>query len=285
MKRTNRKLSWCLIMLFNLCFLVQFSDGQENSKTGMNLRAETVKSEYLLLEPVYLKIQATLPVSYNSSEIKKHLILIVTSAEKSQRFEQLSYNLTQGEPEQLPAISKSGELILLGQTIKTEGKEIARPVEEYNNSEEHIFIQRVAEIFPKPGNYMIQVVLRDFQGNDGLLSNTINISIKEPTDLNKKALNFLSVYEQPLSFSWVWKEKNGVELLERFVNEYENTVYAGYSIYRLALIYYYRGDINKARNEFEKIKSNENKVIADEANKFLGEIKSGKAALQEQKQN
>ena len=108
------------------------------------------------------------------------------------------------------------------------------------------------------------------------MSNAIELQILEPIGTDKEALEFLRKHENPLSFDWVFKDKDGDASLEDFVNRFGNSVYGETAISHLANLYLARNKADKAKVEFEKLKSSKNRILAKEANKALAEIASRK---------
>jgi hypothetical protein len=135
-------------------------------------------------------------------------------------------------------------------------------------------------LFPAPGRYRVQFVIHDSNGGRGQISSdVIEIAVGTPEGINKAAMNFLKNYENPTTFYWAWKEKDGLALLERFINDYSTSVYGESAIRYLGSLYLARGDLDKAAMAFRRIQTSSNNVIAAEALKSLSEIKAAKVPL------
>ncbi len=175
-----------------------------------------------------------------------------------------------GETKEITSMSLSS-----GRPQKLPGK---KPMLQPSQTYEEITVPSItSEIFSDKGKYKLQFFL------NGLASNVIEITITDPTGLNKDAFDFFSQYQGRNSFEWIWTEKNGIVLLEEFVSKYGESVYGEQAIYALGNIYKARDEIEKAQNEFEKIKTSDNKLIANQANKSLQDIKTRKMCLEKDK--
>ncbi len=140
-------------------------------------------------------------------------------------------------------------------------------------------------IFPISGEYQLQFILRSSGSEKTIKSNIINITIEKPTGINKDALDFMKEHQEFFGLSsWTDDGKNSLALLQEFVSKYDQSAYGEPAISALADIYESKNELDKAQIEFEKIKSSKNKLIADEANKALENIKERKACLLRQKQ-
>ncbi|HEX8737110.1 MAG TPA: hypothetical protein VF721_17395 [Pyrinomonadaceae bacterium] len=246
----------CLLVLaiFSLCAFSQSSKAQEKSKDGFErtLKVELEKSKYTLLEPIPAQFKLKIPSTDATPKIVRGISIRINFKGQTREFTGLTSNISMGEPQPLPGRN------IAGQNTNNELKY-------YDYAEEEI-IERAAEFFPEPGNYKIQFFLYGFKG---IASNAIDIIIEEPTGINREALNFLNKYENPLSFQWIFTEKDGIAQLENFVNKYAESVYGEYAIYQLGLTYFNRGKFDKAKIEFEKLRNSKNKIIAGYAENSL----------------
>ena len=253
------------MVIVNLSIFAQISKAQEMSKDGLErtLFVEFGKSKYFLLEPISAKFRLRIPSTDGMRKILKGISIKISIDGKSKVYSSLTTNISQGEPQPLPGASNIGQV--------TSGEL------RYCNYEEEELMNRVGEFFPKSGDYQVQFFLGGVKWID---SNIINLTIEEPREINKEAFDFLSKYENATSFDWVWKEKNGEALLEEFVNKYGESVYGESAISYIGNIYLAKGEFDKAKIEFEKIKSSENSILAKEANKSLADIAQKKVDLQ-----
>jgi hypothetical protein len=138
--------------------------------------------------------------------------------------------------------------------------------------------------FPESGKYKLQFVLHNPGMEKFIESNIIEITIEKPNGINKDALDFMTKHQDFFGLSsWAGDGKNSLVLLEEFVSKYSQSAYGELAISSLADMYKSKNDLSKAQTEFEKIKTSDNKLIADEATKALGEIKARKICLEKTK--
>ena len=118
------------------------------------------------------------------------------------------------------------------------------------------------------------------------------MEVVSPEGLDKNAFNFINGQVKNIRFGstlfgvMLLQEKNGSDLLKMFVDRYGESGYGVYAIDMLGTYYLsYEKDMDKAEAEFEKIKSSENKFIANNACKILKEIEKRKTELESKKPN
>ncbi len=139
----------------------------------------------------------------------------------------------------------------------------------------------VGVFFPEPGNYQLQFVLHSAGGDKTVKSDIIEVTIEEPEGINKEASDFMRKHREFFGLSsWTPNSNESQTLLETFVRKYGQSVYGEIAISTLGTFYLERGDFDKAKAEFEKIKSSGNTIIAKHANNFLTNIAKRKADLQ-----
>lgn len=251
--------------------LAQLFTAQEKINGGVErtFRAEVEKSTYFLLEPVFVRFNLQLPSDEKPPKVVEDVLVRVSSKGATKEFRGLTSTIsTSGDPQGLPRGN-----------IAEVAVERAKPV--FFDYNEDVIIDRGSEFFPEPGAYQLQFVLK-FSGVT-LRSNTVEINVEEPTGLNKEAFEFLNKYENPSSFYWVWKIDDGVDCLREFVDKYGSSVYGVHAISHLAGIYLARGENDKAKAEFEKIKTSQNPMIARQAAAGLSEIARRETNLQKAK--
>ena len=127
------------------------------------------------------------------------------------------------------------------------------------------------EFFPSYGKYQIRFIF------DGAKPNVFSVTIKPPAGIDLAAYEQLSKFKNPLSFYWVWEDKNGVSMLESFVNKYGRSVYGESATLYLGQIYLLRAQNDQAKTEFTKIKNSKHISIAADAREALAEIERRKA--------
>jgi hypothetical protein len=268
----------------------QFFSAQETVKDDFDrtLHVELDKSSYVMLEPMLAKFNLTLPSADRSPRILKSISVKITYNGRTRQFQGLTLITTQGEPQPLPAGNHDGLLNNGELDSLRKGNSNVQPtnveIKSHDFDEEEI-IDRVGEFFPNPGKYQIQFLLH-YPTGKVIPSNVIEITVEEPSGIDKEAFDFLNKYENAISFFWVWKEKNGEALLAEFVNKYGGSLYGESAISYLGNVYLAKVDLDKAKAEFEKIKASENSTIARNATNSLTDIAKRKADLQKnQKEN
>jgi hypothetical protein len=277
MKKVINSVLLAIVLLISLQLLQAQTD---NQNVESNFKVEFQKSAYLLLEPVVAKL--TLPVGVKTDcHFREETLVKITFESEIKEFNGISSLIITccGMNEELPRNSNFDLLLLVdaktGKPLKTNEQKPAPMPKTYETYQD---LGRLSEFFPKPGKYEIQFVFGKFE------SNKAELIIEEPTGINKEAFSFLNKYVgNSISYDWVWSEKNGIALLEEFVAKYGKSVYGDQAISYLGNIYKLRDDVDKAQTEFEKIKTSDNKLIADEAKKALEEIKARKICLEKTK--
>lgn len=236
---------------------------QEKAGSVEDLDVQFEKPSYFLLEPIFATFKYKLSSTENMPELSRETLVRVYFNGKTTEFSGLTFNITKGEPQPLPA----GNFVLKNSASAPQNRDY----------EKEQIIERSAEFFPHAGDYKIQFVLR------GIASKLIDIKIENPIGLNKDAFNFLNQHEGNVSFDWVWKEKNGIALLETFVDKYGDSVYGETAIQILGIYYFFCDEHDKAQAAFEKIKNSPHKPVFENAKQFLSDIAKRKAELQKQK--
>ena len=260
----KRITSLIILTMYCLTAFAQVSTVQEKSKEDwkkLTFEVDLNKTNYVQLEPIYGKFKLS-----NQTEG-----LLYTEIPDFLQDTMLRVNF-KGKIKEVGRLAS-----YIGRAEKLPGHNIPAFQPEGIYEKDLSIEINATEIFPESGNYQIQFFL---YGAKGIASNIIEITIEEPSSINKEAFDYLSKYENAMSFYWVWKEKDGISLLETFVNKYGESAYGESAISYLGNVYSAKGEIDKAKAEFEKIKSSENAIIAKEANKSLADIAKRKADLQ-----
>lgn len=271
-------------LVISLLVLAQVLEAQESNpqESEKPYTARLQKSRYLLSEPIVVEFRWKTPTPARLGyRVLQETGIKVSFKGKTHEFPALTSIVTTGGGVELPSVDRSNYNLYLGGLIA--GGHPPPPPPKYLEQKEIIDI--ALDFFPESGNYQIQFVY------GGVSSNVIDLTIKEPTGINRAAFEFLSKHQEATSFYWVWEEKNGIALLEVFVAKYRRSVYGDLAISHLAGIYLAKGDLDMAKAEFEKIKSSKNPVIAKEANTSLADIAKRKSDVRKlqkeenQKQN
>lgn len=259
MKIMNKRsyVSICLILMAFIVFVYD-AKGQKNdnlSRTNQSWEVRLNKGFYFLHEPIFAHFETTLLGDERKPVFRYDASIKVTFQGETKDFGVLSRG---GAAEELPNV-----------ILSTPGPGLNESRSRTFKSDE--YIERVDELFPKAGIYEIQFFWHKPSGITA--SNSIQITIQEPTGgAEKQAFDFLNKNENPISFNWIWKRKDGVSNLENFVARYSESVYGEAAIRYLANVYKARGEIDKAQVEFEKLRSSKNKPFSDEAEVAISEI-------------
>lgn len=238
-------ISLLVLTIVNLLALTQSFEAQEKSKDNFTrtLEVRLEKSNYVLFEPLFAKFKYTHPSTDGIPCILQTAMMKVNFQGTVREFPSLS--TSQGCPQALPSRNK---------------------MPEYITREEEGSLAGVESFFPQPGNYKIQFFLY------GATSELIDVTIEEPAGIDREALNFLNKYENPLSFYWVFTEKDGITQLQTFVNKFSESAYGEIAAYQLGLTYFNKGEFDKAKIEFEKLRNGKNKFIARNAVNSLRDV-------------
>lgn len=261
-------LSLILALISTQNTLAQEAIPQKDDFEKMSFEVRLNKSEYLLLEPVSVEFkfsnQTNEPLKVVSPEYTSDIRIKSVFNGKTNYYNDLfGFSINQLR---IPRVFQPGE-----------------SVEEIG-----IIKEQVGRIFPEPGNYEIQFILK---GNGTEKTSTVNLVIKEPMGINKEAFDYLKAFKKENGggslFSWSGKinAQRRKELLQEFVDKYSESEYGEYAILSLGNHYlYYENNLEKADAEFEKLKSSENLVLAKQANKSLADTARKKAGLEKERQ-
>jgi hypothetical protein len=269
MKKTIISILFAIALLIPLqLFQAQISI----SHTERYFEVKLNKEKYLPCEPMFAEFKAKLPVTDEEPLFLHETTISVSFEDQAKKVVGLGVNFE--TPQRLPKVVDP--LVILNKSANED---------EITTYQRKVSIDAVNGLFRKAGKYQIQFILYSLNApNNEITSNLIEITIEEPTGINKEAFEFISKYNGVTTFNWVWEEKNGIALLEEFVAKYAQSIYGEKAILYLGNIYKAKDQLEKAQIEFEKIKSSENKLVADEASKALQDITARKACLLKQKQ-
>ncbi len=228
----------------------------------MTFEVEVNKDSYVMSEPIFVRFKFSnktgLPQTTYSPSFLQESKLKVNFNGRTSVFDHLS--------------SINGPGIRFAGTIPAGG---------FSTGDEMLSSPLVGTFFPEPGSYKFQFVLHSPGGDKTIESNVLEVTIEKPTGINKEAFDFIKKHQEFFGLSsWTYDGKNSEALLERLVNDYGQSVYGEIAISSLGFLYLAKGEIEKAKVEFDKIKSSENPIIAKEANRSLADITKRKADLQ-----
>lgn len=224
----------------------------------MLFEAEINKTEYSLLEPITVKFKFSNPTD---EWVKASQPQFTTQTKVRMSYNGESYEFGSifgysAASRHSLRLFKPGELIEESGTLKS------------NNG-----------FFAKPGKYQIQFILESGDKPDRLTSAIFEITVKQPTGIDKEAFDFLrrNKFVEGSSDLFFFKGRNNedrLNLLETFVDKYGTSIYGEYAILSLGDMYEFNGQLNKAKTEFMKIKDSENTLLATSAQKSLTSVEN-----------
>lgn len=228
----------------------------------MTFEVEFSKNNYVLFEPIFVKFkfsnQTGSPQTTYQPSFLQESKLKVNFNGRTSVFEHLSS--VNG-----PGIRFPGDVPSLGFSI----------------SDEMLNSPSVGIFFPEPGNYQLQFVLHSAGRDKTIKSNIIKITIEKPAGIDNDAFKFMRKHHEFFGLSsWTPDSNESLTLLEKFIRKYGQSVYGETAISSLGIFYLARGEFEKAKVEFEKIKSSNNTIIAREANRSLADIAKRQADSQ-----
>jgi hypothetical protein len=236
--------------------------------SAMRFEIALDKTEYLQLEPISIKCQF-------SNETNKPQTTIVPSFLKES---QMEVNLN-GESKQFNSLS-----IFTGLLRRT-----PVTIEAGNAFGEEITLEtNLDEFFPVPGTYTIRLVIAGSKGKL-LRSNSVKLTIFEPTGINKEAYDFIQRnkvhWRHPVLFYWDndIKGEDGKTLLEEFVSKYSESIYGEAAIYQLGNYYFRNDEYEKAEVELQKLKFSRNPRIAKDARATLSDVQKNIGTKEKEK--
>ena len=221
-----------------------------NDFDKLSLTATLNKTEYLPLEPIFVKLTVV-------NKTDKHLSTSTTPS-----FTRIKLKVRHNGN-----MKVFDDLFLLGQPNNGLGIKLA-PSEFIER--EVILEKDLNDYFPEVGQYRVQILLNDGAGKE-IQTEAIKITIGKPAEINENAINFLKQNQHRALFWWKDDEK-GQQLLETFVLNYSESVFGDYARYQLASLYFNEKEFGRAKAELDKAKSSSNTVLAREAKELLTKI-------------
>jgi len=243
-----------IIMVFGLAALSQTAISPKTDDFNkMSFDVTFDRASYLPVEPVFVTFRFSNPAEAaaisDTPNFLQEARVEVNFNGKTKEINWLS-SVTGGGI-RFPRTFKSGEFY--------ESKEMLGPIFGWH--------------FTEPGKYEIQFVLRSSDGTRSIRSKILYLTIEDATGINGQALEFLRKHDKYFgSSSWVFSERDAIDLLETFVREYETSVYGELGTLSLAYSYLGKKELERAKFEFEKISSSGNKMIADDAKRSIADI-------------
>lgn len=253
----------CILAITQIAFMR--SDKNSKSDLKMSFSAKITKTEFLQLEPFGVSLEFanktdTDQQAYTPNFLQTRIEVTNTKGNK----EMFGISFITANRASFPRNFAPGEAI----------------------KEELIIITNLEKMFPEIGTYQIRFLLPATSEKVGeLASEPISVKIIEATGLNAQALKEIRKNQSKSRapdelFRWNGNNSDGEDLLENFVGQFANSIYGEFAVYKLANIYLDKGDLEKAKEQFEKIKSSENQPISADTNKALADIARKKVDLQ-----
>lgn len=236
--------------------LAQTSALQSTSRDdfeNMTFGAELGKNNYLRSEPIFVKFrfsnQSGMPQTTYLPSFLSDCKLLVTFGGITRKFDLVS--------------SVGGGVKLPGSV----------PPNWFLTADEVLDSSLAGKVFPEPGNYKLQFVLQSWGRGKSINSGVIEVTIGDPTGLDKEAFEFMRQHHDFFGLSsWTPDVEANLKLLVRFVEKFGRSSYGEMAISSLGNFYLARGEFVKAEAQFEKIRLSENLIMAKEANRLLADI-------------
>ncbi|HEX8566700.1 MAG TPA: hypothetical protein VF648_13740 [Pyrinomonadaceae bacterium] len=129
-------------------------------------------------------------------------------------------------------------------------------------------------VFPEAGQYEVRIEFTYDKDNSGtnkeaIISNPVAITIDKPTGINREAFDYLKKTLEP-SQTKVSPTKLAM-LQQHFVDNYRDSVYAKYIIFKLGNNYKFQREYEKAERELCKIR-NENFLFKPDVERTLQDL-------------
>lgn len=260
-----KNIKFAIVTLCALFVLVSFQNsfGQEIAQTkdefeNMSFEAEINKKDYVLLEPIAVRFVFSNRTKQPQRSFRPNFFtqaaLRVSNETGSREINSL-FNISVGT-------TRFSRIFMPGETIEAAG----------------LLQSNYDKFFTQPGKYKIQFFLSSPDGLKKLASSVFEIEIKAPVGIDKEAFDYLKKYRNDESSNLFYLTEQKDEMspihLETFAAQYASSVYWSYAVFSLGHIYLSRGELEKAKSEFEKLKNSSNDVLADEVKASLAEIET-----------
>jgi len=221
----------------------------ERNSSMLNLEIELAKADFLLLEPVIVRVRISNPTNqvlkiYNPS-LSKFLGMKTTINGQVEIDRKLFWGHVTG-PKRV-GILRSGEVI-----------------------EKTVIFQLGDGLFNKVGNYEVQFFLSHLK--EKKWSNTLNISVNSPEGVDKEAFDSLSLNLASKYNLFNLKKRDNAKaqnLLEIFIKKFNTSVYYEYAVLRLSNLYSETDQAEKAEQSLLEIKNTQNVLMKEIIEKRL----------------
>ncbi|MEO8573228.1 MAG: hypothetical protein ABI481_04605 [Pyrinomonadaceae bacterium] len=251
-----------LILLIVLFLSGQYAEGQslESDAVERKFQVQLDKPSYLPLEPIVVEFSANLKHTDAKPVFGRDVTMTVFS--DGQVREAGSIGPTEEPAVQLPSNLRQFSL------------GVSKP-DEVVSYRGVIAVTLASEYLSAPGTYQLQFFLHT--SGSKIASEVVTVSVDSPKGVDLKAFRFLTKEKGTTSFDWVWKQKDGVRVLSRFVDEFAGSVYSDYAILYLGNVQLAKNEVDAAQKQFEKITNNSNSYLSENAKRNLDEIERRKS--------
>jgi hypothetical protein len=244
--RVRKNLSLLISLLFlitsSLTFLVLPSFSQtipvQGSFSDLTLELTVLKQNLVQLEPIPLILTLRNKTAYS--------VISQTTLDFAAGFVQLFLIDNNREPVRIQNISPIAKFVIV------DPKPI-RPGERLQTKELLTIVQD--KVFPQPGSYQIQAVMRDGREKQQIKSNLLIIHVREPSGLDLQAFDYLKHRTNPsYFFSGLEADKTQPQLLE-FVSTFRDSSYGDYAALVLGDLYFARKDYQRVIEQLNVFRS------------------------------
>ena len=175
---------------------------------------------------------------------------------------------------QLFAIRENGELIQIQNLSPLAHVVVVRPGtiqsgQSYQTKE--LLTLDLDKVFPQPGTYQIQAVLRNGEGEQQVKSNLLTIQVLEPTGVDVQAFDYLKNRTNPsYFFSGLELDQTQAQMVT-FVSNFRDSSYGEYAAFILGEFYFVRKDYTRAIEQLDDVTKKRDFVYGDRVLYYLVE--------------
>ena len=256
--KKNFSILFLLSMMPMLIFFIVPSFAQttpvQGSFSDLTLEISSPKQKLVQFEPMALILTLS---NKTSSPIAAR-----TSIDLSAGFVELFTIRKNGEPVKIQNLSPIAGLVIVRPGIIRSGE---------SHQTKELLTLDLDKVFPQPGTYQIQAVLRNGEGKQQVKSNLLTIHVLEPTGLDIQAFDYLKNRTNPsYFFSGLELDKTQVQMVE-FVSNFRDSSYGDYVAFMLGEFYLVRKDYTRAIEQLNGVSKKPDFVYGDRALYYLVE--------------
>jgi hypothetical protein len=251
-----------LVLLFYCVGFWQVANAQTESKSKfsqLKFEVKSPKDKYLPLEPLQFSYKIFNPTD---SPVEVYWV-----------FPDVIFSLNVRKDDKINTPQLSSLMARKGLTI-------IQPNQVFEGSEVLNF--QLLNIFPEYGKYELFFTIYgkelDKESNGKVVSNKVEITMQEATNINAEALDFIyKTHKTPILMGvfqyWEDKRENkNQNPLEEFVEKYSRSVYGDYAIFYLGIGYKNQKKYDLATKELNKLKDKKDFGYSCEVKSYLEEI-------------